>query len=78
MGEVIGDLSSRRVQILGTDTRGMTKIINSLAPLAEISGYATIIRSLTKGRASFYIEPSHYQEVPANITEKIREKKIGS
>jgi elongation factor G len=75
MGEVIGDLSSRRAQILGTTTRGNIKVITSLIPLAEISGYATILRSLTQGRASFYVEPSHYEEVPTNITEKIISKK---
>ena len=75
MGEVIGDLSSRRAQILGTNTRGITKIITAMVPLAEISGYATIVRSLTQGRASFYMEPSHYQEVPMNIIEKIKTKR---
>lgn len=71
LGEVIGDLSSRRAQISGTESRGSYRIINALAPLAEISGYTTTLRSLTQGRASAYVEPSHYQEVPANITAKI-------
>jgi elongation factor G len=53
------------------------KIIICLVPLAELSGYATSLRSLTQGRATFYMEPSHYEEVPANITEKIIEKKTG-
>jgi len=75
MGEVIGDLSSKRAQILGSEQRGTTRVITALVPLAEISGYATILRSLTQGRASFYMEPSHYQEVPENIAEKIISKK---
>ncbi len=75
MGEVIGDLSSRRAQILGTTTRGKVRIITALVPLAEVAGYATILRSLTQGRANFYMEPGHYQEVPENITEKIIAKK---
>ena len=77
MGDVIGDLSSKRSQILETQDRGKAKVIICLAPLAELSGYATILRSLTQGRATFYMEPSHYEEVPKNITAKIVEKKLG-
>lgn len=75
MGDIIGDLSSRRAQILGSETKGNTRVITALVPLAEISGYATILRSLSQGRASFYMEPSHYEEVPKNVAEKIIEKK---
>jgi len=71
MGEVIGDLSAKRAQILGTDKRGNLTIINAHVPLAELSGYATKLRSLTQGRASYYMEPSHYEEVPRNIAEGI-------
>ncbi len=71
LGQVIGDLSSRRAKILGTETRGKVKTINSLVPLAEARGYATAIRSLTQGRGSFYMEPSHYEQVPKNIQEEI-------
>lgn len=71
MGDVIGDLSSKRAQILGTQKRGLATIIVAHVPLAELSGYATILRSLSKGRASYYMEPSHYEEVPKNIAEKI-------
>ena len=71
MGDVIGDLSSRRGQVQGTDQRGNARIIHALVPLAELPRYATILRSMTQGRASFYMEPSHYEEVPANIAEKI-------
>ncbi len=71
MGDVIGDLSSRRGQIQGTHQRGNARIINALVPLAELSRYATILRSMTQGRASFYMEPSHYQTVPANLAEQI-------
>ena len=75
MGDVIGDLSSKRAQILETQDRGKLKIILATVPLAELSGYATILRSLSQGRATFYMEPSHYEEIPGNITEKIIEKK---
>ncbi len=71
VGDVIGDLSSRRAQILETEDRHKVKIVKGKVPLAEVSGYATTLRSLTQGRATFYLEPSHYDEVPAGITEKI-------
>lgn len=75
LGTVIGDLSSRRAQILGTESREMIKVINCLVPLSEIPGYATTLRSLTQGRASYYMEPSHYQEVPKNIQDQIVAKR---
>ncbi len=71
MGDVIGDLSSKRAQVSGTEKRGLMTIINAQAPLAELSGYATKLRSLTQGRASYYMEPSHYEEVPRNLAEGI-------
>ncbi len=71
MGDVIGDLSSKRAQILGTDKRGNLTIINAFVPLAELSGYATKLRSMSQGRATYYMEPSHYDEVPRNIQEQI-------
>lgn len=78
MGTVIGDLSSRRAKILGTQKRGDSVIITSNGPLAELSGYATKIRSLTQGRGFFYMEPSHYEEVPKNIQQKIIEDRMGT
>ncbi|MBI4034986.1 MAG: elongation factor G [Candidatus Chisholmbacteria bacterium] len=71
MGDVIGDLSSKRAQILSTSQRGLVRIITALVPLAELSRYATRLRSMTKGRAAYYMEPSHYQEVPNNIADGI-------
>lgn len=71
MGDVIGDLSSKRAQIQGSETRGKARIINARVPLAELGKYATILRSMTQGRASYYMEASHYEEVPNNITEAI-------
>ena len=71
MGDVIGDLGSRRAQIQGSTTRNNVVIIKALAPLAEMQGYVTILRSMTKGRASSVMLPSHYEPVPSNITEKI-------
>jgi len=71
MGDVIGDLSAKRAQIQGTEKKGTVTIINAMAPLAELSGYATKLRSISQGRASYYMEPSHYEEVPKNIAEQI-------
>jgi elongation factor G len=74
MGTIIGDLSSKRAQIMGTEKRGHVTVILAMVPLAELSGYATTIRSLSQGRSAYYMEPSHYEEVPKNITEKIISK----
>lgn len=71
MGDIIGDLSSKRAQIQGSEKRGTMTVINALAPLAELSGYATKLRSLSQGRATFYMEPSHYEEVPSNIANNL-------
>jgi len=78
MGDIIGDLSSKRAQIQGTEEKGGLTFIRAMAPLAELSGYATNLRSISQGRASAYVEPSHYDEVPANIAEKIVAKKTGN
>lgn len=75
MGTVIGDLSAKRGKIQGTDKRGKTTIIKGYAPLAELSGYVTTLRSLTQGRGSAYMEPSHYEEVPQNIVKAMEGNK---
>ena len=67
MGDVIGDISSKRAQIQSTEKHGVLTVILALVPLAELSGYTTRLRSLTQGRASAYVEPSHYDPVPPNI-----------
>lgn len=67
MGDIIGDLSSKRAQISGSEEHNRATIINAMVPLAELSGYATQLRSMSQGRASYYMEPSHYEEVPQNI-----------
>lgn len=74
MGDVMGDLSSKRAQINGTEERGNATIILAQVPLSELSGYATQLRSLTKGRASYYMEPSHYEYVPRNIVDQMVSK----
>ena len=76
MGDVIGDLGAKRAEIAGSTKRGAVTVILALVPLAELAGYATTLRSMSKGRATYYMEPSHYQEVPRNIQEKIIAKRV--
>ena len=71
MGDVIGNLSGKRGRIEGTKPRGQAVAIDAKVPLAEMFGYATEIRGMTQGRGSFTMEPSHYEEVPANIAADI-------
>lgn len=77
MGDVIGDLGSRRAQVQGTTNRNKVTIITALAPLAEMQGYVTSLRGLTQGRATSVMLPSHYDEVPKNIAEKVIEEREG-
>lgn len=71
MGDVIGDLNSRRGRVLGMDTSGSNQIVKGQVPLAEILKYAPDLRSMTSGRGNFTYTESHYEEVPAYIAEKI-------
>lgn len=71
MGQVIGDLSSRRAKIVSLAQRANLRTIRANVPLAEVFNYATVLRSLTQGRASYTMEPSFYAEVPSHIAEKI-------
>ncbi len=74
MGDIIGDLNSRRGRINDIETRTKSKVVHADVPLSEMFGYATAIRSLTKGRASYSMEPSHFEKVPRNISEKVLAK----
>jgi elongation factor G len=71
MGDVIGDLNSRRGRIEGMELRGTTQIIKSMVPLSEMFGYATELRSRTQGRGSFTMHFGKYEEVPAALAEEI-------
>ena len=71
MGDVIGDLNSRRGQIQGMEPRGGVQAISAGVPLSEMFGYATALRSRTQGRGQYTMQPSHYTEVPKSIQEKI-------
>lgn len=71
MGDVIGDLNSRRGKVLGMDTKGHTQIIKSKVPMAEVLKYAPDLRSITSGRGEFHMEFSHYEELPPHLAEKV-------
>ena len=75
MGDVIGDLNSKRAQINEMRERGQIKVIDAEVPLSEMFGYATELRSMTQGRASYSMEFKNYQEVPSNIAQQIIEKR---
>jgi elongation factor G len=71
MGDVMGDLSGRRGHILGMEGRGTTQIVHALVPLASMFGYATELRSMTQGRASYSMEFDHYQQLPQGLADEI-------
>jgi elongation factor G len=71
LGDVIGDLSSRRAKINGMEPRGNARLITAHVPLGEMFGYATILRSITQGRGTYVMFFDHYAEVPANLLENI-------
>jgi elongation factor G len=75
MGDVMGDLSSRRGMIQGMDDSASGKIIRAEVPLAEMFGYSTVVRSLSQGRASYSMEFKHYSEAPRNVADAIMNKK---
>jgi len=72
MGEVMGDINSRRGKIEGTEQRGSTQVVKAIVPLAEMFGYATTIRSLTQGRAQHTMSFAYYEEVPRSLAEEIK------
>src|SRR5436190_51834 len=78
LGDIIGDLNSRRGRIEGMEpAQGGTQVIKAQVPLAEMFGYATTVRSASQGRASYSMEPSHYEEVPRSVSEEIVAKATG-
>ena len=71
MGDVIGDLNSRRGRIEGMEPRGNAQVINARVPLSEMFGYATDLRSMTQGRATYSMQFLRYDEVPKSLAEQI-------
>jgi elongation factor G len=74
MGDVIGDLNSKRGRILGMQPRGKMQVVSAQVPLAEMRRYSIDLRSITGGRGVFTMEFSHYEEVPEHIAQKIVEQ----
>jgi elongation factor G len=74
LGDVIGDINSRRGQIQGTDSRGNAQSVEAMVPLANMFGYVNELRSFTQGRANYSMQFSHYDEVPANVAAEVKEK----
>ena len=74
LGDVIGDMNSRRGQIQGTDSRGNAQVVEAMVPLANMFGYVNQLRSFTQGRAQYSMQFSHYEEVPANVAEEVKAK----
>ena len=74
LGDVIGDMNSRRGQIQGTDTRGNAQVVDAMVPLANMFGYVNQLRSFTQGRAQYSMQFSHYDEVPANVADEVKAK----
>ena len=76
-GDVMGDLSRRRGQIQNTESKGKLSIVHANVPLKEMFGYSTAVRTLSSGRASYAMTPSHFEQVPTNIVEEIVSDRIG-
>ncbi|MGB8313628.1 MAG: elongation factor G, partial [Aestuariivirga sp.] len=74
LGGVIGDLNSRRGQILGTSSRGNAQIVNAMVPLANMFGYINNLRSMSQGRASYTMQFDHYEQVPGAVAEEVKKK----
>ncbi len=74
MGDVIGDLNSRRGQIQGTDSRGNAHVVEAMVPLANMFGYVNQLRSFSQGRAQYTMQFSHYEEVPQNVADEVKAK----
>ncbi len=74
MGDVIGDLNSRRGQIQGMDSRGNARVVNAMVPLANMFGYVNNLRSMTQGRATYTMQFDHYAQVPQAVADEVRAK----
>jgi len=74
LGDVIGDLNSRRGQVQGQDSRGNALAVDAVVPLANMFGYVNQLRSFTQGRAQYTMQFSHYEEVPRNVADEVKAK----
>ena len=74
MGDIIGDLSSRRGNVAGMDQRGNARVINAMVPLANMFGYVNTLRSLSQGRAQYTMHFDHYEHVPQAVADEVTAK----
>ncbi|MBY0406344.1 MAG: elongation factor G, partial [Rickettsiales bacterium] len=74
MGDVIGDLSSRRGQVTGMDSRGNARVVDAMVPLGSMFGYVNTLRSMSQGRAQYSMQFDHYEQVPSNVADEIKKK----
>ena len=74
MGDIIGDLNSRRGQVGGMDSRGNARVIDAMVPLANMFGYVNNLRSMSQGRAQFTMQFDHYEQVPQAVAEEVKAK----
>ena len=74
LGDVIGDLNSRRGQIQGPDLRGNAQVVNAMVPLANMFGYVNTLRSMRRDAATFTMQFDHYEQVPQNVAQEVQAK----
>ena len=74
LGDVLGDLNSRRGDIQEMNSRGNANVVNAIVPLANMFGYVNNLRSLTQGRANYSMQFNHYELVPSNVAEEVKAK----
>ena len=77
LGDIIGDLNSRRGNVSGMDQRANARIVNAMVPLANMFGYVNTLRSQSQGRAQFTMHFDHYSEIPHAVSEEVRERLAG-
>ena len=77
LGDIIGDLNSRRGQISGMDQRGNARVVNAMVPLSNMFGYVNTLRSMSQGRAQFTMTFDHYDPVPQAIADEVKAKLAG-
>ena len=74
MGDIIGDLNSRRGNVSGMDQRGIARVIDAMVPLANMFGYVNTLRSMSQGRAQYTMHFSHYEKVPQAVADEVKAK----
>jgi elongation factor G len=74
MGDIIGDLNSRRGQVADMETRGNARVVNAMVPLANMFGYINTLRSMSQGRAQYSMVFDHYDQVPQQVAEEVKAK----